>query len=296
MRQLPDQHALCHVVRNVSYLLLCLRVSEPNSHASIDAAVRAERGLPEDLIRLCVGIEDPVDLIDDLEHALLEAGAITVSAGADQYQFVRATVPSGGATISRAVEKLAYNEPPARKKEDREWFVSAPGKVILFGEHAVVHGVVSCSHFAFTPEILMVLQTAIAASVGLRCYGLSSPRHDGKIALRLIDLDNFSHEWVLDDLPWDAVTSVGVGDPHPDALDQPLVDAIQQRGLPSNIDQNAQAKAAAVAFLYLYMVMTHGGERLASLQSTNKQLWLTLAKAIIRFNRKIGVTSGRRSR
>ena len=111
--------------------------------------MRAERGLPEDLIRLCVGIEDPVDLIDDLEHALLEAGAITVSAGADQHQFVRATVPRGGATISRAVEKLAYNEHSTRKKEYREWFVSAPGKVILFGEHAVVHGVVSYSHICF---------------------------------------------------------------------------------------------------------------------------------------------------
>lgn len=111
--------------------------------------MRAERGLPEDLIRLCVGIEDPVDLIDDLEHALLEAGAITVSAGADQHQFVRATVPRGGASISRAVEKLAYNEHSGRKKEDREWFVSAPGKVILFGEHAVVHGVVSYSHIFF---------------------------------------------------------------------------------------------------------------------------------------------------
>lgn len=110
----------------------------------------------------------------------------------------------------------------------------------------------------------MVLQTAIAASVGLRCYGLFSPRHDSKIALRLLDLGNFSHEWVIDDLPWDAVTSVGVGDPHPDALDQRLVDAIQQRGLPSNIDQNTQAKGAAITFLYLYMVMAHGGERYLS--------------------------------
>lgn len=118
--------------------------------------------------------------------------------------------------------------------------------------------------FAFTSEILMVLQTAIAASVGLRCYGLFSPRHDSKIALRLLDLGNFSHEWVIDDLPWDAVTSVGVGDPHPDALDQRLVDAIQQRGLPSNIDQNTQAKGAAITFLYLYMVMAHGGERYLS--------------------------------
>jgi O-acetylhomoserine/O-acetylserine sulfhydrylase-like pyridoxal-dependent enzyme len=68
--------------------------------------MRAERGLPEDLIRLCVGIKDPADLIDDLEHAHLEAGAITVSAGADQYHFVCTTVPSRGVTISRAVEKL----------------------------------------------------------------------------------------------------------------------------------------------------------------------------------------------
>ena len=110
-------------------------------HASIDAATRAERGLPEDLIRLCVGIEDPADLIDDLERALLEAGAITVSAGADEQQFVRASLREG-VSISRAVEKLAFNE-NKRPLENREWFVSAPGKVILFGEHAVVHGVVS---------------------------------------------------------------------------------------------------------------------------------------------------------
>ena len=109
--------------------------------------------------------------------------------------------------------------------------------------------------------VLIVLQTAIAASVGLRCYGLSSPRHDGKVALRLIDLDNFSHEWVLDDLPWDVVTSVSIGNTHPDTLDQRLVDAIQQRGLPPGIEKNKQAKAASVAFLYLYMVMAHGGER-----------------------------------
>jgi hypothetical protein len=109
--------------------------------------------------------------------------------------------------------------------------------------------------------VLIVLQTAIAASVDLRCYGLSYPRHDGKVALRFIDLDNFTHEWDLDDLPWDAVTSIGVGIPHPDTLDQRLVDAIQQRGLPLGIDKNEQAKAAAVAFLYLYMVMTHGSER-----------------------------------
>lgn len=40
------------------------------SHASIDAKTRQEREFPEDLIRLCVGIEDPNDLIDDLRRAV----------------------------------------------------------------------------------------------------------------------------------------------------------------------------------------------------------------------------------
>ncbi|CAG8467325.1 7183_t:CDS:2 [Paraglomus occultum] len=46
------------------------------SHASIPAAVREERGFPEDLIRLCVGIEDAADLIEDLHQALVTAGAL----------------------------------------------------------------------------------------------------------------------------------------------------------------------------------------------------------------------------
>jgi len=48
------------------------------SHASIDAKTRKERQMPEDIIRLCVGIEDVDDLIDDLTRALVQAGAVTV--------------------------------------------------------------------------------------------------------------------------------------------------------------------------------------------------------------------------
>jgi cystathionine beta-lyase len=40
------------------------------SHASIPAEVRASRELPEDLVRLAVGIEDGGDLEADLEQAL----------------------------------------------------------------------------------------------------------------------------------------------------------------------------------------------------------------------------------
>ena len=40
------------------------------SHASIDPKTRRERDMPEDIIRLCVGIEDVDDLIDDLSRAV----------------------------------------------------------------------------------------------------------------------------------------------------------------------------------------------------------------------------------
>ena len=46
------------------------------SHASIPAEVRAARAMPEDLIRLCVGIEDVDDLLEDLYHALTASGAL----------------------------------------------------------------------------------------------------------------------------------------------------------------------------------------------------------------------------
>jgi hypothetical protein len=107
--------------------------------------------LPEDLIRLCVGIEDAEDLLDDLENSLLEAGAIELALTGDS-RYVRVQTEqqkeNQDVSISRAVEKIAA----ARPKEHREWFFSAPGKVILFGEHAVVHGVVSPSalHSTFT--------------------------------------------------------------------------------------------------------------------------------------------------
>lgn len=91
----------------------------------------------------------------------------------------------------------------------------------------------------------------------MRCYGLTSPRHDGKLSVNLCDIDNYYSEWDIESLPWDAVTPVPVGASHTE-LDEVLVEAIQSRAIP--IDTPAHARAAATAFLYMYMVLAHEDE------------------------------------
>lgn len=135
-----------------------LRLPGAPSHASIDPAVRAARNLPEDLIRLCVGIEDPADLIDDLEAALLEAGAVrTVDeassiARGERLNLERVGVAGAGGAgaveglLNRGLSALGLKEGEGKREVSKPRvetvMTSAPGKVILFGEHAVVHGVV----------------------------------------------------------------------------------------------------------------------------------------------------------
>lgn len=50
------------------------------SHASIPATIRAARELPEDLVRLSIGLEDADDLIEDLHAALATATRTQVTA------------------------------------------------------------------------------------------------------------------------------------------------------------------------------------------------------------------------
>ncbi|POV99081.1 hypothetical protein PSTT_13992 [Puccinia striiformis] len=152
------------------------------SHASIDPAVRAARNLPEDLIRLCVGIEDPDDLLEDLQAALLETGAIRNS-GRDK----------GGFGL-RASQLGSLGNPTTL-------LVSAPGKIILFGEHAVVYG-----------------KRAIAAAVNKRCYCLVEPAAYQNIETVTLSLPDsgWTGSWPLNDLPWDSVKPSSEGELHVD--------------------------------------------------------------------------------
>lgn len=96
------------------------------SHASIDAKTRQERAMPEDLIRLCVGIEDVDDLIDDLRSAvrhiphflfklldiieltvwslqLVQAGAVNVTVDGFQARSPPTQAPSKGESTSTTI-------------------------------------------------------------------------------------------------------------------------------------------------------------------------------------------------
>ena len=193
------------------------------SHASIDPKVRAARGLPENLIRLCLGIEDPNDLIADLQQALLSAGAIVAS---EQGTFVRVPVED---EMELARRQLRAKQPEAPTRPT-SLTVSAPGKVILFGEHAVVHGV-----------------TAIAAATALRCYARVSSMPMVQLALRMPDI-GLDQQWDPAVLPWVLCQN----DNDHTTFNAKLLEALSTI-VSSSYPPDDRRHAASLAFLYLYM-------------------------------------------
>jgi hypothetical protein len=92
---------------------------------------------------------------------------------ASQNKYVR--LPDSDA-LALAVQKLQLDG-----VNEKEWFISAPGKVILFGEHAVVHGVVS--HFLqvqvqVTVTLSLGLGPSLIITTGIACTGISEMSHE----------------------------------------------------------------------------------------------------------------------
>lgn len=124
------------------------------------------------------------------------------------------------------------------------FIVSAPGKTIVYGEHAVVHG-----------------KAAIAAAISLRSYLLCTTLTKSKrtVTLRFSDIQ-LDHTWNIPDLPWAAFAHPSKKKKYYDlvtSLDQELLDAMQPHISAVSPDVDAHTKkihqSAASAFLYLFM-------------------------------------------
>ena len=127
------------------------------------------------------------------------------------------------------------------------FMVSAPGKVIVFGEHAVVHG-----------------KSAMAAAISLRSYLLVTTLSKSHRTVTLVFPDiGLDHTWVIDALPWDIFSL-----PHKKrcfydvvtSLDPELLDAMEPHiehvsaQLPEA--QRRIHKAAVSSFLYLFLSLS----------------------------------------
>ncbi|KAI5461640.1 mevalonate kinase [Mariannaea sp. PMI_226] len=124
------------------------------------------------------------------------------------------------------------------------FMVSAPGKVIVFGEHSVVHG-----------------KAAIAAAISLRSYLHVTTLSKSKrtVSLRFPDID-LVHTWNIDDLPWATFQQPSKKKSYYSLvteLDPDLVDAIQPHIAVISPDQPEEIRRvhrnSASAFLYLFL-------------------------------------------
>lgn len=124
------------------------------------------------------------------------------------------------------------------------FMVSAPGKVIVWGEHAVVHG-----------------KAAIAAAISLRSYMHVTTLSKSKrtISLRFPDID-LVHTWNIDELPWDEFHQPSKKKSYfslVTELDTELLEALQPHINAVSPDRPEEIRkihrSSVSAFLYLFL-------------------------------------------
>lgn len=124
------------------------------------------------------------------------------------------------------------------------FMTSAPGKVIVYGEHAVVHG-----------------KAAVAAAISLRSYLLVTTLSKSQRTVSLIFPDTgLDHKWNIDDLPWAAFSHPSKKKAYYDlvtTLDPDLLEAIRPFVACVSPHESGELKkihqASATAFLYLLL-------------------------------------------
>ncbi|XP_017269133.1 mevalonate kinase [Kryptolebias marmoratus] len=122
----------------------------------------------------------------------------------------------------------------------RDCLVSAPGKAILHGEHAVVHG-----------------KVALAVSLNLRTYLQIKARSNGKVCINLPNIDTFLC-WDLSELK-QLLACLGDKKEEAQRLDAELVKRLREfLGVTDgNLDSS---NTATLAFLYIYLSLFRSGE------------------------------------
>ncbi|EME39713.1 hypothetical protein DOTSEDRAFT_75380 [Dothistroma septosporum NZE10] len=130
------------------------------------------------------------------------------------------------------------------------FIVSAPGKTIVYGEHAVVHG-----------------KAAIAAAISLRSYLLVTTlsKSHRTVSLRFTDI-GLDHTWDIADLPWKEFAAPGKKKKYYDlvtSLDPGLIEIMQPHIANVSPKEPPEKRkihqGAASAFLYLFLHL--GSER-----------------------------------
>lgn len=127
------------------------------------------------------------------------------------------------------------------------FMVSAPGKVIVFGEHGVVYG-----------------KASMAAAISLRSYLLVTSLSKAKRTITLVFPDiGLDHTWTIDDLPWDVFSRPLKKKRYFDlvtSLDPELVDALQPHITTVSLHLPEQTRKvhqnSASMFLYLFLSLS----------------------------------------
>ncbi|KAI1405979.1 mevalonate kinase [Hypoxylon fuscum] len=157
-----------------------------------------------------------------------------------------------GLHINGDINGRSSEESEKKKKLNRKnsspmmpaFMVSAPGKVIVFGEHAVVYG-----------------KAAIAASISLRSYLLVTHLSKSRrtVTMQFPDID-LIHTWNIDELPWGTFQSPEKKKYYYNlvtSLDPDLVEAMKPHLADispgkSEAERKIHQNSAA-SFLYLYL-------------------------------------------
>ncbi|EXJ65433.1 mevalonate kinase [Cladophialophora yegresii CBS 114405] len=158
-------------------------------------------------------------------------------------------VKGGKGVNGHSTDGVIHPPPYSRKSSSPmapAFMTSAPGKVIVFGEHAVVHG-----------------KAAMAAAISLRSYLLVTALSKSQKTIRLVFPDvGLDHTWNIDDLPWSIFQKTGRKPRYYDmvtSLDPELVAAMNPHieAVSAHLNENKRKihQSAASAFLYLFLCL-----------------------------------------